>query len=564
MDYSSLRTAAEIINAFRECQNAGEQIDLFEALAISDPPPVEAFVEILKNIKLEAVVALTIQAFGKIKDADTRERLKQSDDLLAILSEQAQSGKTDLICWSAATTIENLKFDFIAVSRHLTVEPKSLAEKIVQGKIKRIGDKNLLSSNDFGDYLNFWIYGDLEKLRSETASIKAQGQNFTDIKKTGLGVHALLAIVDNSKSIIIKVFNALFLRAIRETNQALQRAENMGSSASEVDENELFELVACQEAYSQIINPSVSKENIAILVETQVHCLQSNNSNTRKIAADNLSKIDGSLLSNFNQYYQPDLLTAISLIQEEFNSNKRSTSYYTSNLYKKLKDMANNLVTMLPTLHRNKVKNDCQLFLNNLRNEINTKKELCENRYKATLDLKSNLDKQLEQIQSTNFLVYTKIIVNNTFNTIPYINIEENDQYDLILDNYLQYLHDELSRSKYEVNKFYKGYIQDKLAPLDKKIDNEQANLEQINLLLKISPFASFIMAFLIHIMMHWGGIIIGSIILGVIFEFVAIQICGEFFEGSQKSRRETISKKSSEQHRLNDEKQKILNLLSI
>ncbi len=141
MDYSSLRTAADIINAFRECQNAGEQIDLFEALATTYEPPVEAFVEILRNVKLEAVVALTSQAFGKIKDVDIRERSKQSEDLLAILSEQAQSGKTDLIRWSAATTIENLGFDFIAVSRYLTVEPKSIAERIVQGKIKRIEDK---------------------------------------------------------------------------------------------------------------------------------------------------------------------------------------------------------------------------------------------------------------------------------------------------------------------------------------------------------------------------------------------------------------------------------------
>ncbi|MGM3305992.1 hypothetical protein ACSQ6I_08425 [Anabaena sp. WFMT] len=39
----------------------------------------------MRNVKLEAVIALTIQAFGKIKDTDIRERLKQSDDLLAKL-----------------------------------------------------------------------------------------------------------------------------------------------------------------------------------------------------------------------------------------------------------------------------------------------------------------------------------------------------------------------------------------------------------------------------------------------------------------------------------------------
>jgi hypothetical protein len=95
MDYSSLRTAANIIDAFHNCQNAGEQMDLFEALATSYEPPVEAFAEILRGVKLEPLIVLTIQAFGKIKDADIREILKQSDDLLTILSEQAQSGETD-------------------------------------------------------------------------------------------------------------------------------------------------------------------------------------------------------------------------------------------------------------------------------------------------------------------------------------------------------------------------------------------------------------------------------------------------------------------------------------
>ncbi|MEI6443579.1 MAG: hypothetical protein WCO29_10750 [Nostocales cyanobacterium ELA583] len=43
------------MNAFQQCQNAGEQIDLFEALAIIDPPPIEAFVEILKTIQQQII-----------------------------------------------------------------------------------------------------------------------------------------------------------------------------------------------------------------------------------------------------------------------------------------------------------------------------------------------------------------------------------------------------------------------------------------------------------------------------------------------------------------------------
>ena len=139
MDYSSLITARDIMNAFEQCQNAGEQIDLFEALATSYEPPTGAFVEILTNIKLERLIVLTIDAFGKIKDADIRERLKQSEDLLAILSEQAQSGKTDSIRLSAARTIVTLGFDYIAVSRYFSEDPQQIADRIMRDKSKEKG-----------------------------------------------------------------------------------------------------------------------------------------------------------------------------------------------------------------------------------------------------------------------------------------------------------------------------------------------------------------------------------------------------------------------------------------
>lgn len=53
--------------------------------------------DILDKIKLEPIVALSIQGFSKIIDADSKKRLKQSSDLLAKLSEQVRSGSSDLI-----------------------------------------------------------------------------------------------------------------------------------------------------------------------------------------------------------------------------------------------------------------------------------------------------------------------------------------------------------------------------------------------------------------------------------------------------------------------------------
>jgi hypothetical protein len=467
MDYSSLKTTADIIYACQECQNAGEQIDLFEALATSNAPPVGAFFEILKTVKFEVELALTIQAFGKITDRVIRENLKQSNNLLAILSEQAKSGQTDLIRWSAATTIENLGFDLIAVSRQ--VEPKKIADRIMRDKLNRLDDKKLLSSNDFDEYLNFWIYGNLTELKIKTAFI-IYGQN-PQCEQYGQVIH--------------QIFSALGLRAIEDVNKGLERAESMGSSALEVDENEFFELAACNEARKQIENQVINNE----LITNQVHCLQSRNRTARYIAAVNLSKIaqiNSSLLDDFSQYYQPNLLIAMSLIKERdiqerdevYRDKDDSKSYYGKS-YRQLKDMADDLVTLLPTLHRKTVKNDCHCFLNSILDELKRRKHLCDSRCKEIQNLKSKLDQQMKQIQSTYFQLYSSVFANNKFNDIPSINMEEDERYDLILDNYLRSLRDEASRLQDEITKFYgSGY--DKAGRVDRLYSEFSSKLRSI------------------------------------------------------------------------------------
>jgi uncharacterized Fe-S cluster-containing MiaB family protein len=66
------------MNAFQQCQNAGEQIDLFKALAIIDPPPIEAFVEILKTIQQQIINLAQILA-RESQVADTQ-KLKDNLD----------------------------------------------------------------------------------------------------------------------------------------------------------------------------------------------------------------------------------------------------------------------------------------------------------------------------------------------------------------------------------------------------------------------------------------------------------------------------------------------------
>ncbi len=135
MNYDNLHTTAEIMNAFEGCWDAGEEIDLFEALAWRDEPPIDAFIEIVRKIKLEPVLALATQALGWVKNVEVLERLKKSDELLEILSNLAKSGATDLIKWSAAKSIIAIGFDFVSVAQHLVETPQLIVGKTQRFKV---------------------------------------------------------------------------------------------------------------------------------------------------------------------------------------------------------------------------------------------------------------------------------------------------------------------------------------------------------------------------------------------------------------------------------------------
>jgi len=387
MDCTALYTAAEILEAFRTCKNAGEQIDLFECLATRPDPPVGAFVELLQNIKLEPVVALTIQAFGQITDAETRDRVKQSDDLLTMLSQQAQSGATDLIRWAAASTIDKIGFNFIAVSRHLLEEPRNIADNILQSKLKRFGDSQLLERDDYNKFVQFWTYGALEQL-----------------KEISLGWDHWLDIDELPKNRTCqKVMNNLDLKGLNDVNAALQRAERMGNNAWPIDENKVFEWNALLIAEQKLNDVGgAAGDDVALLIAIQLHCLQSNEFHTRKHAAAALSKVDKLLeklkpanpnlaiglvaASLFNQdwyicCYRPSNQVGSTRDKERFIHVPSQTVYTRS--YdsvadlptKNLEVIASQLDLLVQNFRRKKVIEDCKAWCKRVRRELEAREK---------------------------------------------------------------------------------------------------------------------------------------------------------------------------------------------
>ena len=62
MNYNSIKTAQEILNAFHLCEEDTElQLELFEKLATRHSPPIQELFDLFKIIKLELLLALIIQ-----------------------------------------------------------------------------------------------------------------------------------------------------------------------------------------------------------------------------------------------------------------------------------------------------------------------------------------------------------------------------------------------------------------------------------------------------------------------------------------------------------------------
>lgn len=279
MNYSNINDAGEILEAFRICNDAGEKIELFEFLASRSDPPISAFVEILEKIQLEDILALTIQAFEKITDADIKEQLKQSEELLQLLSEKAKPGTSDLIRWAAAGAIDTIEFDFTMVAQYLKDEPKKTFSNLVNSTYKRFSERNLLESNNYDEFVRFWTYGATFQLRGMTSNLNIQTND------------------ENIINTITRVVENQGIYGIRQTNSYLKKAEEQDYSnenTRKLFENELFETV-CQKLSSQLLNDNPNSKYFSILIKNQIHCLQSNSLSIRKDAAATILRLDNKL-----------------------------------------------------------------------------------------------------------------------------------------------------------------------------------------------------------------------------------------------------------------------------
>ncbi len=338
MNCENITTASDILEAFRVCKNPGEEIELFECLATRAEPPVAAFLEILEKVKLEAALVLTIEAFGLINNAEIKAELKQNNELLAMLSDRAKTGASNLIRWAATVTIDKIGFSFLGISQHFAEEPFHIADKILESKRKILIDlddrskgEQTMDKGEYKESVSFWTYGPTYVLRS--ISPKYQGHNYS--------------------AMVMGVVKKQDLYAVRETNKLLQKAETRDYPdrlTKATYENEPFQRFTQRLATKFLKSDNADLFKLAIV--TQGHALQSNEAATRLRAASALLAIDEKSLTGLD--FAPKLLVVSkAIIGCDFDLNLDFS--YPEMVYEDFVKIIDNLKTARQIVSRDRV-----------------------------------------------------------------------------------------------------------------------------------------------------------------------------------------------------------------
>lgn len=183
---TNVKNALDLSEAFDRATNAGEKVELFFAVAESNPNALGAFTEIWRRNANLVKRALALQGLGKICDLQVKQKIAEDLQVLRDLADEAK-GKvehsSDLTRWAAAWAIENIGFSRNAIE-HLEggafTEPlQRIRQDIVDRKLeeitkfKEIDSKKIVQNNlqveirktpDYERHLEFWIFGPTQEL----------------------------------------------------------------------------------------------------------------------------------------------------------------------------------------------------------------------------------------------------------------------------------------------------------------------------------------------------------------------------------------------------------------
>ena len=190
---TSISTAADLISIFNSRANAGDQIEMFLAIAEGQPETaITSFSTVVRNLTSPPIKALALQGFGKIsqpyKQALALCTSKESQELLKLLCSEIRNRSSDLTTWAAAEALREMGFSLDNIQHpqggNLSEPPRRIQNEILEHKIQEINRIQRLNSRgkftaDYERFLEFWIYGPI----SEFLNHNLNTSNYLDIVK---------------------------------------------------------------------------------------------------------------------------------------------------------------------------------------------------------------------------------------------------------------------------------------------------------------------------------------------------------------------------------------------
>ena len=188
---TSISTAADLSFTFNSRTNAGDQIEMFFAIAEGQPEiAITSFSTVIRNLTSHPIRALALQGFGKISQPYKQHLAlcasKESQELLRLLCNEIRNRSSDLTAWAAAEALREMEFFLENIQNsqggNLSEPPRRIQNEILDQKIQEINRIQRLNSRgqftaEYERFLDFWIYGPTTQFFEESFT----SQRYTEI-----------------------------------------------------------------------------------------------------------------------------------------------------------------------------------------------------------------------------------------------------------------------------------------------------------------------------------------------------------------------------------------------
>lgn len=236
----SINNAADLRLSFDQQANAGDQVEMFFAMAEGDPViALISFIPIVKNYTSSPIKSLAIQGLGKIANSYRQELAscasQESQELLKLLCDEIKSSSSDLIAWAAAEALQKIGFLPENIQHreggNLSEPPLRIQNEIVDRKIREIDKINRYNSQkkftaEYERFLEFWIYGPTTRFFEEDLiskqylNIAEDILEITELRGFQLGLNAVnLRVRELALSRVIKYLNFILNLTWKITNK---------------------------------------------------------------------------------------------------------------------------------------------------------------------------------------------------------------------------------------------------------------------------------------------------------------------------------------------------------